>query len=206
MCFGKQHGQRQALADIRRLNVKQAATQVHQITQCFHCCCCCNLLFFPPMSIFLFTYIISEYINTFLNFQGLSCNSDSTGYVITCLCGCDSPVELINVLYVSKQGTHLLGPYGKITHIYNVGQIVLEKSREQRLNGTVNINTWRHTSSYKFLPVEGAHVQINIFNHHLHFAVCFSRHFRFDPLSPTLLAEQRIKYAIYCADTDVLHL
>lgn len=46
------------------------------------------------------------------------------------VCGCDLPVELINILYVSKQGTHLLWPYGKVTHIDNVSQVVLENSRE----------------------------------------------------------------------------
>lgn len=39
----------------------------------------------------------------------------------------DLPVEHIDVLYVSKQGTHLLWPYGKVTHIDDVNQIVLEK-------------------------------------------------------------------------------
>lgn len=46
-------------------------------------------------------------------------------------CGRDLPVELINILYVSKQGTHLLWPYGKVTHINNVSQVVLENSRDK---------------------------------------------------------------------------
>lgn len=45
-------------------------------------------------------------------------------------CCSDSPVELVNVFNVSKQGAHLLRPYGQIVHIYDVGQVVLEKSTE----------------------------------------------------------------------------
>ena len=37
------------------------------------------------------------------------------------------PVELIDVLYVSKKGAHLLRPYGKVAGIDNVCQIVLKE-------------------------------------------------------------------------------
>lgn len=41
----------------------------------------------------------------------------------------DVPVELIDVLYVSKQGTHLLWPYGKVAHVDDVSQIVLKNNK-----------------------------------------------------------------------------
>lgn len=47
-----------------------------------------------------------------------------------CIC-CDSPVELVDVLYVSKQGTHLLWSNGEIAHINNVSQVVLEKQQKK---------------------------------------------------------------------------
>lgn len=46
--------------------------------------------------------------------------------------GDDVPVELIDVLYVSKQGTHLLRPYGKVAHIDDVSQIVLGGGGEKQ--------------------------------------------------------------------------
>lgn len=41
------------------------------------------------------------------------------------------PVEHIDVLYVSKQGTHLLWSYGKVAHIDDVNQIVLGKQEQE---------------------------------------------------------------------------
>lgn len=48
-----------------------------------------------------------------------------------CISWCSKPVELIDVFYISKQGTHLFWPNGKVTHINNVSQVVLEESRER---------------------------------------------------------------------------
>lgn len=50
-----------------------------------------------------------------------------------CICWRDSPVELIDVLYVSKQGTHLLRANGEMTNINDVSQIVLENRKKQAL-------------------------------------------------------------------------
>lgn len=47
-----------------------------------------------------------------------------------CTGGWKLPVELIDVLYVSKQGTDLLWPDGEVTHVNNVGQVVLENRWE----------------------------------------------------------------------------
>lgn len=53
---------------------------------------------------------------------------------IACIGGWKLPVELIDVLYVSKQGTDLLWPDGEVTHINDVGQVVLEKTDESELH------------------------------------------------------------------------
>lgn len=37
------------------------------------------------------------------------------------------PVELVDVLYVSKKSTHLFWPYGKVAYIDNVSQVILKK-------------------------------------------------------------------------------
>lgn len=52
-----------------------------------------------------------------------------------CICWCNSPVELIDVLYVPKQFTHLLWANGEITRINNVGQVVLEKQQKLCIKG-----------------------------------------------------------------------
>lgn len=44
---------------------------------------------------------------------------------------CALPVELIDVLYVSKEAAHLLRLYGKVTHIDNVSQVVLGKRKKK---------------------------------------------------------------------------
>lgn len=74
-----------------------------------------------------------------------------------CIC-CDSPVELVDVLYVSKQGTHLLWSNGEIAHINNVSQVVLEK---QQKKGTLMLKkplcrSFKNKKTFEVLPAGGA--------------------------------------------------
>lgn len=69
------------------------------------------------------------------------------------VCWDESPVKLIDVFYVSKQSTHLLGPDGEGAQVNNVCQIILwgEKLLKVNPNGTTDIS--------RFLPAEGACLQ-----------------------------------------------
>lgn len=76
-----------------------------------------------------------------------------------CVCWRDSPVELIDVLYVSKQVTYLLWANGKITHINNVGQVVLEKSTNCALKVHFYLEILDNKSAFDLLPAGGARTE-----------------------------------------------
>lgn len=122
-----------------------------------------------------------------------------------CMCGCDLPVELIDILYVSEQGTHLFWTYGKVTHIDNVSQVVLENSRttESCIKGNITI-CWRVTL-YRYFQIPTSRGSMYTEKHTSSHALwcMFDVHKTFG-LSPTFAEIQRMKNHLMCVNADVL--